>query len=170
MALTDFGSWIERVYGEDDFGRNIAIAAAGAAGLGAYSWGEDSVRAAFVAVMVFPVVKVVASSWHSKRKQSRERSDHTDQTKRLFESLSSTEQAVVRGFVSHGGCVVRSRDADRSAGFHRAGIDSLIKRKLINVPLSFDPNQATFELSPELFDYAQTVVTEDLPDYDDIPF
>ncbi|MYG02776.1 MAG: hypothetical protein F4173_11035 [Acidobacteriia bacterium] len=167
----DLGGWIERVYEEEDFGRNIAIAAAGAAGLGAYLLQGDWVVAAFVAVIVFSIVKVAASSWHSDRKQSRERSDHTDRMNRLFEDLSPREQAVVRAFVSHGGCVVSWANATPSKGFDSTGIDSLIKRRLIYSSISVDGIRDTFELDAELFDYAQALVAEDLPeDTDDIPF
>lgn len=171
MALMDLGGWIERVYEEEDFGRNIAIAAAGAAGLGAYLLHGDWVVAAFVAVIVFSIVKVAASSWHSNRKPARERSDHTDRMKRRFEDLSPTEQAVVRAFVAHGGCVVTWDEVNRSERFHSTGIESLRKRDLIHTSTTSDTFRETFELDAELFDYAQTLVAEDLPeDTDDIPF
>ena len=170
MALMDLGRWIERVYEEEDFGRNIAIAAAGAAGLGPYFLLGDWVVTALVVMMVFAIVKVVASSWHSNRKQSRERSDHADRMKRQFEDLSPTEKAVVRAFVSRGGCVITWQESQQWVAVHRTGIESLSRRDLIRMSTAMDGVGDTFELDPELFDYAQTVVAEDPPVDDDIPF
>ena len=88
----DFDWWVERIYHERDVGRGIATSVAGAVGLITYLYRDDWVVAAFVAVMVFPVGRILASAIHSYWIRSRERSYRKSQVRELFENLGSEEK------------------------------------------------------------------------------
>lgn len=76
MADMNFGQWVERIYGENDFGRGIATSIAGSAGLAAYLYWGDWVIAAFVGIIIFPIGRILASAIHSRWIRSQERSDN----------------------------------------------------------------------------------------------
>ena len=48
----NLGRWIERIYTEGDFGRNLATSVAGVVGLLTYLQLNDGVTAAFAAIIV----------------------------------------------------------------------------------------------------------------------
>ena len=155
--------WVDRIYRESDIGRGIATSVAGAAGLATYLRWADWVIAFFVAIIVFPIARILASTFHSHWRLSRKRTYSRDQVKKFFEKLGSEERTVVEAFVYHGGSVVTWDECNRSQHFSAAGIESLISRGLIHVTVTADGMTEAFALDTKLFDYAQTVVT-------DIPF
>ncbi len=89
-----------------------------------YLYGDDLPVAGFVAMITFPIVKVLASAAHSYWNRSRERSRTKRELKELFDKLGHEERAVVQGFVSHGGSVITWSETNL-APFSRAGIESL---------------------------------------------
>lgn len=153
-----FDRWVERIYAESDFGRGIATTAAGGAGLAAYLYWSDWVVAAFVTIIVFPVVRLLASAIESYWIQSQERINSQDRIKELFENLGSEEKAVVQAFVWHGRTVITWGECNRSPNFSAAGIESLINRDMMHATMTADGMTETFTLDTQLFGYAQTVL------------
>ena len=98
--------WVDRIYRESDIGRGIATSVAGAAGLATYLGWVDWVIVFFVAIIVFPIARILASTFYSHWRLSRKRTYSRDQVKKLFEKLGSEERTVVEAFVYHGGSVV----------------------------------------------------------------
>ena len=158
----DFDRWIERIYSEDDIGRGVATTISGITGLASYLYWNDWVIACFVAIILFPVSKIVASTIHSRLIESR-KPGHSKEIKDLFEKLSHEEKQVVQAFVWHGGCPITWRECNKSPSISAAGIESLINRDLMHTTVTADGMQETFVLNTELFDYAQTVPS-------DVPF
>ena len=154
----NFAQWIERIYSENDIGRGVATTISGITGLVSYLYWNDWVIACFVAIIVFPVSKIVVSTIHSRVIESRKRG-HSKDIKDLFEKLSHEEKQVVQAFVWHGGCVMTWRESNESPNISVAGIESLINRGLVHTTVTADGMQETFVLDTELFDYAQTVLS-----------
>ena len=100
------GRWLDRVYAENDFERNLATSVAGFVGLLTYLKLEDGVTAVFAAVIAFPLVKIVSGSIRTRWNRSQERRRTRDEIKRLFDSLGSEERIVVQAFVRQGGVVI----------------------------------------------------------------
>ena len=128
--------WVERLYNESDIGRGIATTVAGTAGLTTYLYWDDWVVAAFVTIIVFPGVRILASTTESYRIQSRERSYSRGQIKELFKNLGSKEKAVVQAFVWHGDSVITWRECNELSYFSAAGIESLINRGLMHATVT----------------------------------
>ena len=149
--------WIERIYSENDIGRGVATTISGITGLASYLYWNDWVIACFVAVIVFPVSRIVASTIHSRLIESRKH-DHSKEIKDLFEKLSHEERQVVQAFVWHGGCVMTWSECNESPSISVAGIESLINRDQIHTTVTADGIRETFVLNTELFDYARTVL------------
>ena len=156
----NFGRWVERIYGERDIGRGIATSVAGALGLTTYLYWGDWVIAAFVAIIVFPVARIVASTIHSHWSKSRQRIDNVGKIEELFEKLGSEEKAVVQAFVWHGGSVITWAECNRSAEFSAIGIESLINRGLMHATMTADGMTEAFALDTKLFDHALTVMPD----------
>lgn len=153
----NFDRWIERIYSENDIGRGVATSISGISGLASYLYWDDWVIACFVAIIVFPVSKILTSTIHSSLIESRKHG-HSKEIKGWFEKLSHEEKQVVQAFVWHGGCVMTWRECNESPSITVAGIESLINRDLIHTTVTADGMHETFVLNTELFDYAQTIL------------
>ena len=97
MSIWD--KWAERVYSESDLGRSIATSGAGAAGLIIYLFSNDFAIAAFSAIIVFPALRLLASSIHRKSENLTKLKNQEDGMQRLYARLSSEEKAVVAAFL-----------------------------------------------------------------------
>ena len=151
----DLDRWIERIYSERDVGRGVATSTSGATGLLTYLLSGDWVVSGFVAVIVFPIARIAASSFHSHWNQTRERTHSMDELRDLFDGLGSEEKAVVHAFVRHGGSVITWREFNRSQDFSHIGIESLINRGVASMGMMADGMTETFVLDTDLFAYAQ---------------
>ena len=155
----NFDRWIERIYSENDIGRGVATSISGISGLASYLYWDDWVIACFVAIIVFPVSKILTSTIHSSLIESRKHG-YSKEIKNLFEKLGHEEQQVVQAFVWHGGCTMTWSECNESSSITSAGIESLISRDLLYTSVTADSAQETFVLNTELFDYAQTVLSK----------
>ena len=150
--------WAERIYKESDVGRGIATTGAGIAGLTAYLYFDDWVIAAFVTIILFPVIRITASSIHSRLERSRERSLNEGQLQELFANLGTEEKLVIESFVQHGGSVISWSRLNRSSlNFSEAGIESLMSRGVLHNTVTADGMREAFALDTEIFDYGQKV-------------
>lgn len=152
--MSNFDKWAERLYAETDFGRSIATSVAGMVGLGAYLFSHDWVIAAFLAVIVFPIARVVASgtrSWVAARAAQRAGQVQAEDS---FDSLSEEERIAVAAFISAGGCVLTWGQMNASPATANA-VESLIQRGMVSTSITADGMRETFVLTTELFDAAQ---------------
>ena len=154
------GRWLDRVYAENDFERNLATSVAGFVGLLTYLQLEDGVTAVFAAVIAFPLVKIVSGSIRTRWNRSQERRRTRDEMKELFDSLGSEERIVVQAFVRHGGVAITWQECNRSEQFSAAGIESLSNRGMLHPSVTQDGMRETFVLDTELFDYARRALPD----------
>lgn len=146
--------WLVRIYREDDFGRNVATAAAGAIALATYLALRDWVIAALAIVITFPIARLVASELYDRRtRRSQVRLAKAD-AKRLYDHLSDEEKDVVRAFANEGGCVMTWAQARRHP-ITLPAIESLSERGLLRPDTTLDAMRETFVLDTALFDEEQ---------------
>lgn len=143
--------WVDRVYGETDFGRNIATSLSGLLGLGVYLYFGDWVIAAFAAIIFFPVARITASAIHARLSRNAARRAKRSDAQHTFDSLSEEERAVVSEFVSAGGCVLTWGQMNKCP-VSGSAIESLIQRELLSTSMTADGMRETFVLEPTIFD------------------
>ena len=157
-----FEQWVERIYEESDVGRGIATTVAGGIGLTVYLFSNDWVLAAFVSIIVFPIVRILASTIESYCIKLREQKNNQEQIKKLYDNLGMEERAVVEEFVLLGGNVLTWEQCNESRKISITGVESLINRGMLHRTVTADGMTEAFALDTELFDYAQTVFSNEL--------
>lgn len=146
--------WAECIYSETDLGRSIATSAAGLAGLVLYLFTSDIAIAGFSALILFPVVRVLASSVHSKSKRLAKLKAQEDGLQRLYKRLSPEEKNVISVFVVAGGSVMTWAQTNNS-DTHFSAIESLMQRGLLHTSVTADGFTETFVMDQDLFDIGQ---------------
>ena len=149
----NFDRWFELIYTEKDFGRSIATAIAGVAGLGWYLFDKDWVVAAFIAIIVFPPARILASFIRDRLIQKRG-GVNEQYLKNLFENLGSEERATVVAFVYFGDIVMK-RDQINAT---EVGIESLIHRGLVQRSIAYDSMDQILILNSQIFNYARKII------------
>lgn len=153
--------WAERVYAETDFGRSIATSLSGALGLAVYLLVHDWVIAAFVSIILFPVIRIASAAIHAHISRNADRRAKRDNAECIFNSLSEEEKAVVLEFVEAGGCVLTWSHMNK-LDVSGPAIESLIQRELLTTSMTADGMRETFVLDTSVFDvgvsYAKKLV------------
>lgn len=155
----NISQWLEKVYGEDDFGRSIAIAISGAIGLTTYLLLSDPIISLFSLVIAFPIFRLIASALRSKWEIKSTEKKKTKEIKGYFNNFSVEELEVIREFVRHGGCVLSFRTIDgQNISLPDTGVNSLMQRGVLEI--TFLPPDCVTEgmiLDIEVFDMAQNI-------------
>lgn len=146
--------WAERIYSETDLGRSVATSFAGLFGLALYLATSDIAIAGFSALIVFPVVRVLASSVHSKSERLAKLKAQEDGIQKLYDRLSPEEKDVISIFVEAGGSVMTWGQINKSDTQFSA-IESLMQRGLLQTSISADGLTETFVIDQDLFDVGQ---------------
>jgi len=155
-----FERWAERIYAETDLGRSVATSSAGVAGLTTYATSGDWVVAAFVAIIVFPIVRLGASGLHSRYLERRRIDAATDQAEALLDRLSDAERQVLHEFVGIGGSVMSYQQANR-CGLPEPAVSSLKERGVMFDTMTADGMSEAFGVDVDLFDAAQRAFAKD---------
>lgn len=153
-TVNTISGWFVRIYGEDDFGRNVATSAAGMIALAAYLALRDWVIAALAIFITFPITRLVATTLHDRRTRHAEARSSKEDAKRLWDQLSGEEQQVVGAFVLAGGCVLTWGQMNKATVATNA-VESLVARGLLGTSVMADGFGETFVLDPDLFDTGQ---------------
>ena len=153
-TVNTISGWFARIYGEDDFGRNVATSAAGVIALATYLAFRDWVIAALAIVITFPIARLAATELHDRRTRHAEARSSKEDAKRLWDQLSAEEQQVVGAFVLAGGCVLTWGQMNK-ATVAKTAVESLVARGLLGTSVMVDGFGETFVLDPDLFDAGQ---------------
>lgn len=148
--MSTWDKWAERIYSESDFGRGVATSIAGAIGLAVYLFTADWVVAAFVTIIVFPVVRILASALQRKAENAATRRKHELEVRGSYERLSDEERAVVAAFVAEGGSVI-TWDRINKLNLPHSAVESLVQRELLFTSVTADGMRETFVLDEQLF-------------------
>jgi ABC-type multidrug transport system fused ATPase/permease subunit len=131
----DIEKWAERIYLEEDFGKNIATSTSGVVGLIIYLSKSDFALAAFVAIIIFPVVKIISNSLREKyiaKKQERDYEAAKEELDRTVKELTDQERLVIHKFVQYKSAVMSNKYIKLNNVFLPDGaVKSLMERKFI---------------------------------------
>jgi hypothetical protein len=97
---------IDKLYSETDSARSIAISGAGVVGLVIYLMQRDWVIAAFSAVIVFPIARLVSSRIYEHFHMAEMRRTEREKAEEKYSQLGKHEKAVVQAFFRAGGSVI----------------------------------------------------------------
>ncbi|AKH90632.2 hypothetical protein [Edwardsiella tarda] len=142
----------DRVYSEKDFSINIAIFFSGIAGVTSYLILHDYVLTLFSFVITFPVVKIIVGGLYQKIITRKGEAVAEKRLKMLYQSLTGREKEVVKHFVMHGGAVMTWGQMNKLDN-PEPGVESLVRRGLLNASVTVDGMRETFELDLALFNY-----------------
>lgn len=146
--------WAERVYAETDFGRSIATSISGVVGLLCYLAWRDWAIAAFSLVILFPIIRLISTSFHAKVARRARIQTTRENAEFLYDRLSDEEKDIVQTFVMAGGCVLTWSHANQLP-MVGAALESLIQRDLISTSVTADGMRETFVLDSDIFDIGQ---------------
>ena len=108
----NIAKWAERIYLEEDFGKNIATTISGLIGLSIYFYKSDFALAAFVAIILFPLIKIIANIFrekHIKNKESHFLIEAKKNIEKTVKSFTDKERLVIHEFVKAKGSVLSSK-------------------------------------------------------------
>lgn len=141
----DIDKWADRIYLEEDFGKNIATTISGVIGLAIYLYKSDFALAAFVAIILFPTIKILVNIIKERSLKKREILDQENKVKELdetFKGLTDQEKRVTLVFVDYKSSVVSEKYIKlNSIHLPDGAVKSLIQRGFLEeVPygLSYD--------------------------------
>ncbi|QGW66679.1 hypothetical protein GOY17_18355 [Lysobacter soli] len=148
-----FDKWVDRVYGETDFGRSVGTSVAGVAGLLVYLYWRDWVIAVFAAVIAFPLARLLSTWLYEKVRRATGRETERERAKATYEALSDEERKVVAAFVQAGGAVLTWTQMNRLQVSGPA-IETLVQRDALRTSMTADGMRETFVLDTAIFDAA----------------
>ncbi len=148
--MNNIDKWLERVYGETDFGRSIATSIAGAVGLVIYLALDDWVISIFAAVIAFPIARLLATWLYERARRASNRSLEYEQAQHFYNNLSDEEKEVVQAFVKAGGSVLTWSQINH-LDLCTSAIESLLSREFLRTSSTADQMRETFVLDPDIF-------------------
>lgn len=152
--MNNLDKWMERVYGETDFGRSIATSVAGLVGLIVYLVVSDWVISAFSAIIVFPIVRLLSTWLYEKSRRASDRQLKNEQAESVYAKLSDAERQVVAAFVKAGGSVLTWSQVN-TLPLSGPAIESLLQREILSTSMTADGMRETFVLDTDVFDAGQ---------------
>ena len=151
--MNTLDKWMDRVYGETDFGRSIATSVAGAVGLVVYLVVGDWVISAFASIIAFPIARLLSTWLYEKTRRAAARQIDRERAASDYGRLSSEERKVVAAFLSAGGSVLTWSQANALA-LSGPAIESLLQREVLSTSMTADGMRETFVLDTAVFDVA----------------
>lgn len=128
----DIDKWADRIYLEEDFGKNIATTISGLFGLTVYLIQDDFALAAFVTIITFPVVKIITNTFRNKslkKGEAIEREKTKKEMDQLVKDLTDQERLVIHEFVKYNSSVMSERYIKLNSVFLPDGaVKSLMER------------------------------------------
>ena len=152
----EIDKWAERIYLEEDFGKNIATTISGLIGLSIYLFKADFALAAFVAIILFPLFKILANSARAKQLKNREEKGELETQKEnvLFvKNLTDQERRVIHEFVQYNASVLPSKYVElNNIHLPDGAVKSLIQRDILKEKGYGLSNQYDLVLKIEMFE------------------
>jgi hypothetical protein len=173
----NFSDWAKKIYDEEDFGRSISTTLSGIIGLAIYLKSKDWALSLFVTVIVFPLLRLIASASHARWKETKKQQLQAQEAQKRFENFSPEERKVLKVFVDAGGAVLTCSQMNR-ANVALSGVESLKLRGILDISVTSDGMTETFVMQTEVFDMAQRALSSSVssrvvlppPDSEEIPF
>lgn len=157
VAMSTLDKWMERVYGETDFGRSVATSVAGAVGLCIYLFVSDWVISVFTAIIAFPIARLLSTWLYEKTRRAAARQIEHERAKNTYDKLSDAERQVVAAFVEAGGSVLTWSQVN-ALSLSGPAIESLLRRDVLSTSMTADGMRETFVLDSAVFDTGVSAV------------
>lgn len=155
--MDNLDKWMERVYGETDFGRSIATSVAGSVGLIVYLVVDDWVISAFSAIIAFPIARLLSTWLYERARRAADRQLVHERATSAYAALSDQERQVVAAFAKAGGSVLTWSQVN-ALPLSGSAIESLLQRELLSTSMTADGMRETFVLDSAVFDAALSVM------------
>jgi hypothetical protein len=157
----DIDKWADRVYAEEDFGKNIAISFSGLIGLIIYLIKSDFALAAFIAIIIFPLVKMLSRHIERKYAKNKKQSDVENKKKEIVEivkNLTDRERRVIHEFVKYKSAVISSNHlAMNSIHMPDGATKSLKERGYLSIDSYGTPDEFDLILDLDIFEAGRMV-------------
>ena len=173
----NINEWANKIYDEEDFGRSISTTLSGIVGLTTYLQSKDWVLSLFITVIVFPLLRLIASAAHTRWKETKKQQLQAQEAQKTFENFSPEERKVLKAFVDAGGAALTWSQVNR-ANIAVSAVESLKLRGILDTSVTSDGMTETFVMETEVFDMAQRAfpltapsrAALPTPDSEEIPF
>ena len=143
--------WADKIYSETDFGRSIATSIAGCVGLSIYLYCHDWVIASFSSIIVFPILRILASKFNDDYIANKIEHIKANTIKSTLNKLSQDELNVLNLFVENGGTALTWSIINKS-DVSSASIETLIQREILSTSATADGMKETFVLDVDIYD------------------
>jgi ABC-type multidrug transport system fused ATPase/permease subunit len=150
----NLSEWAKKIYDEDDFGRSISTTLSGIIGLAIYLQSKDWGLSLFVTVIVFPLLRLIASTAHTRWNETKKQQLETQEALMTFQKFSDEEKKVIKVFVNEGGAVLLWSQMNR-ANVTVSAVESLVLRGILRNSVTSDGMTETFVIETDVFDMAQ---------------
>ncbi|MEO3679596.1 hypothetical protein ABGI61_11240 [Rheinheimera sp. FR7-31] len=131
----DIDKWAERIYQEEDFGKNVSTTISGLLGLIVYLLKDDFALAAFITIITFPVVKILSNilrNRHLKKSEAIERENARKEMDDIVKNLTDQERRVIHEFVKYKSSVMSEKYIKMNSVFLPDGaVKSLMERSFL---------------------------------------
>ena len=131
----DIDKWAERIYQEEDFGKNVSTTISGLLGLIVYLLMDDFAVAAFITIIIFPVVKILSNTLrnrHLKKSEDVERENARKEMDDIVKNLTDQERRVIHEFVKYKSSVMSDQYIKMNSVFLPDGaVRSLMERSFL---------------------------------------
>jgi len=152
----DIDKWADRIYLEEDFGKNIATTVSGSLGLIIYLFKSDFALAAFVAIIVFPFVKIVSNALRDKYIKKKEALDQESARRAIdqtIKNLTDQERLVIHEFVNYKSSVMSNKYIQMNSVFLPDGaVKSLMERDFLTEKFYGASGQYDLKLNLVIFE------------------
>lgn len=131
----DIDKWAERIYQEEDFGKNVSTTISGLLGLIVYLLTDDFALAALITIITFPVVKILSNilrNRHLKKREAIESENARKEMDNIVRNLTNQERRVIHEFVKYKSSVMSDKYIKMNSVFLPDGaVKSLIERSFL---------------------------------------
>lgn len=152
----DIDKWADRIYLEEDFGKNIATTVSGFCGLTIYLIKNDFPLSAFVTIIVFPITKIIVNflrSRHFNINEAKERENALKAIDKTVKDLTDRERLVVHEFVKYQSSVMSHKYISINSVYLPDGaVKSLIERDFLTEQSSGLSGSFDLKLNMDIFD------------------
>ena len=153
--------FISTIYNEDDFGRSCATVASALLILSMYLLNVDLITTVLVAVIVFPITRIISSAFDKRRIQINLTHRNEAQLKESYDKYTEQEKQIIEFFVHAGGSRVSYNMINENLlehPFPRSALNSLMQRGVAAKTLMEDSITEGVALETNLFDLAHKIM------------
>ncbi len=155
----DIDKWADRVYAEEDFGKNISITCSGLVGLCVYLYSNDWKLSGFLTIIAFPLFRIIASVVYARHEIQKEKERAflaSEESLNAVKNYTAKERLVLKAFVDAGGATVTFSQIElNQTHLPEPGVNSLVQRGVLHKVLTADGMSKGLSINIEIFEAAR---------------